>query len=47
MPTIQGAIGAFRREAVLQAGGMSEDTLAEDTDITIAPHPAGRRVSRD
>ncbi|MEU1402499.1 glycosyltransferase [Streptomyces sp. NPDC005728] len=44
MPTIPGAIGAFRREAVLQVGGMSEDTLAEDTDITIALHRAGRRV---
>ncbi|MGQ4469724.1 bifunctional polysaccharide deacetylase/glycosyltransferase family 2 protein [Streptomyces violaceoruber] len=44
MPTIPGAIGAFRREAVLQAGGMSDDTLAEDTDITIALHRAGWRV---
>ncbi|MFD5909557.1 bifunctional polysaccharide deacetylase/glycosyltransferase family 2 protein [Streptomyces massasporeus] len=44
MPTIPGAIGAFRREAVLQVGGMSEDTLAEDTDITIAMHRQGRRV---
>ncbi|MET9392602.1 bifunctional polysaccharide deacetylase/glycosyltransferase family 2 protein [Streptomyces sp. NPDC006624] len=44
MPTIPGAIGAFRREAVLQVGGMSEDTLAEDTDITIALHRAGWRV---
>ncbi|WP_406144484.1 bifunctional polysaccharide deacetylase/glycosyltransferase family 2 protein [Streptomyces sp. NBC_01012] len=44
MPTIPGAIGAFRRQAVLDAGGMSEDTLAEDTDITIALHRAGRRV---
>ncbi|MFG3209142.1 bifunctional polysaccharide deacetylase/glycosyltransferase family 2 protein [Streptomyces tendae] len=44
MPTIPGAIGAFRREAVLQVGGMSDDTLAEDTDITIALHRAGRRV---
>ncbi|MGW0332326.1 bifunctional polysaccharide deacetylase/glycosyltransferase family 2 protein [Streptomyces sp. NPDC003011] len=44
MPTIPGAIGAFRREAVLQAGGMSEDTLAEDTDITIAMHRQGWRV---
>ncbi|WP_329072830.1 bifunctional polysaccharide deacetylase/glycosyltransferase family 2 protein [Streptomyces sp. NBC_01429] len=44
MPTIPGAIGAFRREAVLAVGGMSEDTLAEDTDITIALHRAGRRV---
>jgi cellulose synthase/poly-beta-1,6-N-acetylglucosamine synthase-like glycosyltransferase/peptidoglycan/xylan/chitin deacetylase (PgdA/CDA1 family) len=44
MPTIPGAVGAFRRDAVLEAGGMSEDTLAEDTDITIALHRAGRRV---
>ncbi|MEV5862700.1 bifunctional polysaccharide deacetylase/glycosyltransferase family 2 protein [Streptomyces sp. NPDC052071] len=44
MPTIPGAIGAFRRQAVLEAGGMSEDTLAEDTDITIALHRAGWRV---
>ncbi|MEU6379982.1 bifunctional polysaccharide deacetylase/glycosyltransferase family 2 protein [Streptomyces sp. NPDC046909] len=44
MPTIPGAIGAFRRDAVLQVGGMSEDTLAEDTDITIAMHRAGWRV---
>ncbi|WP_432032057.1 bifunctional polysaccharide deacetylase/glycosyltransferase family 2 protein [Streptomyces antibioticus] len=44
MPTIPGAIGAFRRDAVLEAGGMSEDTLAEDTDITIAVHRAGWQV---
>ncbi|MFE7974682.1 bifunctional polysaccharide deacetylase/glycosyltransferase family 2 protein [Streptomyces shenzhenensis] len=44
MPTIPGAIGAFRREAVLGVGGMSHDTLAEDTDITIALHRAGWRV---
>ncbi|CAL9495674.1 bifunctional polysaccharide deacetylase/glycosyltransferase family 2 protein [Streptomyces sp. enrichment culture] len=44
MPTIPGAIGGFRREAVLQVGGMSHDTLAEDTDITIALHRAGWRV---
>ncbi|WP_155059844.1 bifunctional polysaccharide deacetylase/glycosyltransferase family 2 protein [Streptomyces blattellae] len=44
MPTIPGAIGAFRRAAVLEVGGMSEDTLAEDTDITIAMHRQGWRV---
>ncbi|MET9892599.1 glycosyltransferase [Streptomyces sp. NPDC006465] len=44
MPTIPGAIGAFRRDVVLEVGGMSEDTLAEDTDITIAMHRAGWRV---
>ncbi|MFG2924476.1 bifunctional polysaccharide deacetylase/glycosyltransferase family 2 protein [Streptomyces sp. NPDC048305] len=44
MPTIPGAVGAFSRRAVIEVGGMSEDTLAEDTDITIALHRAGRRV---
>ncbi|MGV9994344.1 glycosyltransferase [Streptomyces sp. NPDC003374] len=44
MPTIPGAVGAFRRSALEQVGGMSDDTLAEDTDITMALHRAGWRV---
>jgi cellulose synthase/poly-beta-1,6-N-acetylglucosamine synthase-like glycosyltransferase/peptidoglycan/xylan/chitin deacetylase (PgdA/CDA1 family) len=36
MPTVPGAIGAFRRSALDQIGGVSGATLAEDTDITIA-----------
>ncbi|MFC9425282.1 bifunctional polysaccharide deacetylase/glycosyltransferase family 2 protein [Streptomyces sp. NPDC056987] len=44
MPTIPGAIGAFRRQALERVGGMSEDTLAEDTDITMAMHRDGWRV---
>lgn len=32
---VPGAIGAFRRTAVLQAGGFTTDTLAEDCDLTI------------
>jgi cellulose synthase/poly-beta-1,6-N-acetylglucosamine synthase-like glycosyltransferase len=44
MPTIPGAIGAFRREAVAQVGGVSGDTLAEDTDLTMAVVRAGWRV---
>jgi cellulose synthase/poly-beta-1,6-N-acetylglucosamine synthase-like glycosyltransferase/peptidoglycan/xylan/chitin deacetylase (PgdA/CDA1 family) len=44
MPTIPGAIGAFRRAALADVGGMSEDTLAEDTDVTIAVQRAGWRV---
>ncbi|MFJ2113900.1 MULTISPECIES: bifunctional polysaccharide deacetylase/glycosyltransferase family 2 protein [unclassified Streptomyces] len=44
MPTIPGAVGAFRREALKRVGGMSEDTLAEDTDITMAIHRDGWRV---
>ncbi|MDL5157301.1 glycosyltransferase [Actinomycetospora termitidis] len=42
--TIPGAAGAFRREAVLEVGGLSLDTLAEDTDLTIALGRAGWRV---
>src|SRR4051812_5109028 len=36
MPTVPGAIGAFRRDALDDIGGVSSATLAEDTDITIA-----------
>ncbi|SHM49676.1 bifunctional polysaccharide deacetylase/glycosyltransferase family 2 protein [Cryptosporangium aurantiacum] len=41
MPTVPGAIGAFRREALEQVGGVSDDTLAEDTDLTMALSRAG------
>ncbi|MFC9116393.1 MULTISPECIES: polysaccharide deacetylase family protein [Streptomyces] len=44
MPTIPGAVGAFRKSALEPIGGMSEDTLAEDTDVTMALHRAGWRV---
>ncbi|MEU9572891.1 glycosyltransferase [Streptomyces massasporeus] len=44
MPTVPGAIGAFRRDAVLGVGGVSEDTLAEDTDLTMALWRSGWRV---
>ncbi|WP_314177646.1 bifunctional polysaccharide deacetylase/glycosyltransferase family 2 protein [Streptomyces winkii] len=44
MPTIPGAVGAFRREALAHTGGMSEGTLAEDTDVTIALQRSGWRV---
>ncbi|MGW1880866.1 bifunctional polysaccharide deacetylase/glycosyltransferase family 2 protein [Streptomyces sp. NPDC001970] len=44
MPTVPGAIGAFRRDAVVGVGGASEDTLAEDTDLTMALCRAGWRV---
>ncbi|MCX4881134.1 MULTISPECIES: glycosyltransferase [unclassified Streptomyces] len=44
MPTIPGAVGAFRRPALERVGGMSDDTLAEDTDITMALHRDGWRV---
>ena len=44
MATVPGAIGAFRKEALRQVNGLSEDTLAEDTDLTIAIIRAGWRV---
>ncbi|GAA3432395.1 bifunctional polysaccharide deacetylase/glycosyltransferase family 2 protein [Kutzneria kofuensis] len=44
MPTVPGAIGAFRRDAVLALGGMPTDTLAEDTDLTMALERDGWRV---
>jgi len=36
IPTVPGAIGAFRRAALSAVGGVSTDTLAEDTDLTMA-----------
>ncbi|AUG80654.1 bi-functional transferase/deacetylase [Kitasatospora sp. MMS16-BH015] len=44
MPTVPGAVGAFRRSALLRLGGVSETTLAEDTDLTMALCRAGWRV---
>ncbi|MFC0433764.1 bifunctional polysaccharide deacetylase/glycosyltransferase family 2 protein [Kutzneria buriramensis] len=44
MPTVPGAIGAFRREAVIRLGGIPTDTLAEDTDLTMAMERDGWRV---
>jgi cellulose synthase/poly-beta-1,6-N-acetylglucosamine synthase-like glycosyltransferase/peptidoglycan/xylan/chitin deacetylase (PgdA/CDA1 family) len=44
MPTVPGAIGAFRRRALASVGGVSADTLAEDTDLTMAICRAGWRV---
>lgn len=44
MPTVPGAIGAFRRQALADVWGVSCDTLAEDTDLTMAIVRAGWRV---
>ncbi|MFI1814762.1 bifunctional polysaccharide deacetylase/glycosyltransferase family 2 protein [Streptomyces sp. NPDC020422] len=44
MPTVPGAVGAFRREALLRVGGVSDITLAEDTDLTMALCRDGWRV---
>lgn len=44
MATVPGAIGAFRRAALADAGWLSADTLAEDTDLTLAIGRAGWRI---
>ncbi|MFE0589376.1 bifunctional polysaccharide deacetylase/glycosyltransferase family 2 protein [Micromonospora echinospora] len=44
MPTVPGAIGGFRRQALAYAGGMTDETLAEDTDVTMALGRAGWKV---
>ncbi|TDD93415.1 glycosyltransferase [Actinomadura rubrisoli] len=44
MPTVPGAIGAFRRAALARVGGVPGDTLAEDTDLTMAICRTGLRV---
>ena len=44
MPTVPGAVGAFRKTAIREAGGVPQDTLAEDTDLTIAVLRAGWRI---
>ncbi len=41
---VPGAIGAWRRSLVLEAGGFSGETLAEDADLTLAIVRRGYRV---
>jgi cellulose synthase/poly-beta-1,6-N-acetylglucosamine synthase-like glycosyltransferase len=43
-PTVPGAVGAFRRDVLAALGGVPGDTLAEDTDLTLAIGRMGRRV---
>jgi len=38
---IPGAIGAFRKEAIINAGSFTSDTLAEDCDLTMRLHRKG------
>jgi cellulose synthase/poly-beta-1,6-N-acetylglucosamine synthase-like glycosyltransferase/peptidoglycan/xylan/chitin deacetylase (PgdA/CDA1 family) len=42
---VPGAIGAFKRDALLDAGGLTTDTLAEDCDLTIKLLKKGYRVA--
>lgn len=41
---VPGAIGGFRKEAILKAGGFTTDTLAEDCDLTMRMHRIGYEV---
>jgi cellulose synthase/poly-beta-1,6-N-acetylglucosamine synthase-like glycosyltransferase/peptidoglycan/xylan/chitin deacetylase (PgdA/CDA1 family)/spore germination protein YaaH len=41
---VPGAISAIRKDAIDQAGGLSLETLAEDTDLTLALHKQGQRI---
>jgi cellulose synthase/poly-beta-1,6-N-acetylglucosamine synthase-like glycosyltransferase len=36
MTVIPGAVGAWRKGRILECGGFSNDTVAEDTDLTLA-----------
>lgn len=44
---VPGAIGAFRKEVIIEAGGFTTDTLAEDCDITIRILRAGYIVANE
>jgi peptidoglycan-N-acetylglucosamine deacetylase len=44
---VPGAIGAFRKKAIEEAGGFTMDTLAEDCDITIRILRCGYRVENE
>jgi peptidoglycan-N-acetylglucosamine deacetylase len=35
---VPGAIGAFKKEAIIKSGGFTTDTLAEDCDLTMRLH---------
>ena len=44
MIVVPGAIGLWRRDAVLGVGGPSAETLAEDADLTVSLLRAGHRI---
>ena len=44
---IPGAIGAFKKDAIIAAGGFTTDTLAEDCDITIRILKAGYSIANE
>ena len=44
MTVVPGAISAIRKSAIDDAGGLSLETLAEDTDLTLALHKRSQRI---
>lgn len=44
---VPGAIGAFRKEAIVKAGGLTTDTLAEDCDLTMRINEAGYVIENE
>ncbi len=42
---VPGALGAWRKQAIEAAGGITADTVAEDADLTVAIRRLGWRVS--
>jgi peptidoglycan-N-acetylglucosamine deacetylase len=44
---VPGAVGAWRREAILQAGGYTNDTMAEDMDLTWRIRRIGWRIETE
>jgi cellulose synthase/poly-beta-1,6-N-acetylglucosamine synthase-like glycosyltransferase/spore germination protein YaaH/peptidoglycan/xylan/chitin deacetylase (PgdA/CDA1 family) len=47
MTVVPGAVGAWRKSAIMEVGGYPPDTLAEDQDLTIAVQRAGWNVAYD
>jgi cellulose synthase/poly-beta-1,6-N-acetylglucosamine synthase-like glycosyltransferase/peptidoglycan/xylan/chitin deacetylase (PgdA/CDA1 family)/spore germination protein YaaH len=41
---VPGAVSGLRLTAIAQVGGISTDTLAEDTDLTLSLHKCGYRI---
>ena len=44
MTVVPGAISAIRKDAIDQVGGLSLETLAEDTDLTLSLHKHRQRI---
>jgi len=47
VPVVPGAIGAWRKSAVLEAGGYHANTLAEDTDLTFRIRLLGYNIQTE